>query len=136
MGFSLRRKTGQAAQEYRGYLASPEWRRTRGAYFAWVYGQGMRPACQVCGVERSPEGTALDLHHMSYDRVHRGPDGTWVSGEERADLVMMCRTCHNRLHGILDGSGRDWKGWDRKRASVAIIVHLRNQLETGRGRAR
>ncbi|GEM_PF-2026639 len=128
MGWSLGRKQGAAAAPYRdGYLRSAAWRETRRRYFAWVHAQGAVPTCQVCAARRNPDGTALDLHHLTYEHCGKDAAGHWYSRETVEDLVLMCRDCHKELHRILDGSGKDWKGWDRRRASVAVIVHLKGR---------
>jgi hypothetical protein len=76
----------RAAQLYKlgaKYREEPEWqvRRvqalTRAAY-----------KCQTC----SSRDTTLDVHHNSYENY----------GDERPqDLVVMCRSCHQRVHGVV-----------------------------------
>ena len=100
--------------------------------------EGYEPACQVCGVRLETAGT-LDLHHVSYAGVIEGPDGRWIAGEADADLVPMCRDHHRRLHRMMDRRG-EFYGWDRGRATVVIIAHLRREWTrrlagvVGRGR--
>ncbi len=76
----------RAAQLYKlgaKYREEPEWqvRRvqalTRAAY-----------KCQTC----SSRDTMLDVHHNSYENY----------GDERPqDLVVLCRSCHQRVHGVV-----------------------------------
>jgi hypothetical protein len=55
-----------------------------------------------------------DLHHASYDQLGTNPD---------ADLVPMCRPCHQALHRIVDRSGH-CRAIPRHAATVRIIINL------------
>jgi hypothetical protein len=57
-----------------------------------------------------------DLHHTSYDQLGHEPD---------ADLLPMCRSCHEALHRILERSGH-WREMPRRAATASIITTLRN----------
>jgi len=48
--------------------------------------------CQECGQSYSPEMAvhALDIHHLK----HRSQGG----GDDEANLVLLCRTCHDKRH--------------------------------------
>lgn len=61
---------------YAQYLASALWKFKR----VWY----LRHECESCGSNR-----LLQLHHLSYDRV---------GIEHPADLVTLCRVCHEREH--------------------------------------
>jgi hypothetical protein len=67
-------------REYREvYLRSDHWRETRAAAL-----ERAEHKCQVCAATKR-----LDVHHNTYERL----------GQERpADLVVLCRTCHDRHH--------------------------------------
>lgn len=68
--------------EYKAYLESDAWKRTRKHAI-----EGARGACQLCDANGR-----IDVHHRTYDRV----------GDERlSDLIVLCRRCHERFHGIL-----------------------------------
>ena len=41
--------------------------------------------CQACSTKKE----ILDVHHNSYDRL---------GAEEPQDLIVLCRTCHGRVH--------------------------------------
>jgi hypothetical protein len=70
------------AMSYREYLCSPEWQILREMKLRKV---GYR--CRLCPC-RGP----LDVHHALYS-----PRGD----EDTDDLVVLCRTCHQRHHGVL-----------------------------------
>lgn len=74
--------------DYRSYIRSDAWRekreemkrRSKRGYKCWC----------CSSTER------LDLHHRTYKRL----------GNERlSDLMWLCRSCHEELHGI----AREWK---------------------------
>ena len=126
------------SQGYRAYLRTRAWHWRRQRWIRDRRKEGYEPACQVCGVRLETAGT-LDLHHVSYAGVIEGPDGRWIAGEADADLVPMCRDHHRRLHRMMDRRG-EFYGWDRGRATVVIIAHLRREWTrrlagvVGRGR--
>ncbi|WP_443445506.1 hypothetical protein [Glutamicibacter ardleyensis] len=78
----------------------------------------------MCGARLDETGT-LDLHHVSYGGVTKDSSGRWQAREADADLLPMCREHHEELHRTLDEHGRDYMGWNRRRASVVIIARLR-----------
>lgn len=123
MGMSLRRSGNP---EYRGYLRSRAWGWRRQRWFRDCRARGAEPACQVCEVRLEDVGS-LDLHHVSYDGVTKDNRGQWVASEADDDLMPLCRTHHNKLHQIIDEHGRDYQGWNRRRASVVILGRLRRE---------
>lgn len=132
MAYSLARKSAKESRAYReGYLRSPAWQKFRRLYFEAIKKSQRVAVCQVCGRTKR-EDNPLDLHHMSYDNVHQGPDGRWVSNERPEDVVLLCRKHHKDVHKILDDYRRDYRGWSRRRASTRIIHHLRNHHRQGR----
>jgi len=65
-----------------GYLFSPEWQRTReNALLAAGH------ECQKCGARG--RGVTLDVHHLTYERL---------GDELPADLIVLCRGCHQTEH--------------------------------------
>lgn len=68
-------------EDYRLYLASPEWRHKREARLE-MDGHG----CTMC-INHSD----LHVHHVTYENV----------GNERVrtELLTVCRDCHSRIHG-------------------------------------
>jgi hypothetical protein len=70
---------------HRQYLRSSTWQKIRKEAFNH-YGK----ICKKCG------GLGTDVHHLRY------PD---VQGEEKIkDLMVLCRSCHEAIHGIQRGS--------------------------------
>lgn len=65
------------------YLKTPEWKVMRSRKLIMA---GNR--CQVCGSTAKP----LDCHHNSYERL---------GDELLEDLVILCRSCHQRYHDLL-----------------------------------
>lgn len=82
--------------EYAEYLRSDHWAEVRRRY------RKVRPwKCDRCDSSEK----SLDLHHRTYKRLGR---------ERLDDLVPLCRTCHQDIHGILvDGKvvrfPEDWR---------------------------
>lgn len=71
-------------EEYREvYLESPEWRAIRGLA---IERAGRR--CADCGLKDESTHN-LDAHHLTYARLGH---------ELLADLVVVCRRCHNERH--------------------------------------
>lgn len=74
------------SKEYQAYLQSDEWKAKR----EWALERGGRK-CQICASEDH-----LDVHHNTYER--RGHE--WP-----ADLVVLCRECHELFHCRLGKNG-------------------------------
>ncbi|SDT37294.1 hypothetical protein SAMN04515669_3765 [Jiangella sp. DSM 45060] len=103
-------------------MASPRWwRRRERWYHDEVTATGRAPRCAVCGTEWTL--TSGDLHHATYENLGR---------EHHRDLVPMCRTCHERLHQVLDGS-RHWRKLPRAAATTQLITILRRQRQRAAG---
>ncbi len=75
-------------QQYEMHLLSDAWRVLRQRVMARDGG-----VCQGCGVR-----PASDAHHLTYD--HLGDEFLF-------ELIALCRTCHERLHGHRIGTGRN-----------------------------
>ena len=74
-------------EEYKGYLASSEWRERRNACVnAYEY------HCQVCGC--TSWRRAMEVHHLHYKNV---------GNEKPEDLVLLCIKHHIMLHNNPDG---------------------------------
>jgi hypothetical protein len=66
---------------YEQHLASPEWQALRQEVFARCRGE----------CERCHHDNATQLHHLTYERL---------GDELLADLLGVCRGCHEAIHGI------------------------------------
>ena len=98
---------------YGAWMASAEWLQTRERWHAThVMKHRATPACVVCGAEWTLRRG--DLHHRSYDRLRQ---------ERFADLIPMCRACHDRLHLILE-SIPAWRRLGRAPASDLIVAMM------------
>ena len=65
---------------YKAYLQSPQWR---------VFRDKVRAkACYSCGTRDVP----LQVHHVSYKRL---------GNEKPDDVVTLCNSCHEAIHGIV-----------------------------------
>jgi 5-methylcytosine-specific restriction endonuclease McrA len=69
------------------FMASDEWKHIRGLKLDLASHR-----CEKCGV-----GDPLDVHHLTYDRF--GGD------ELLTDLQVLCRDCHEAVHGRKFGIG-------------------------------
>lgn len=123
------RRTG--SRGYRAYLRTREWNWRRQRWFRDCRARGHEPACQVCFARLNEVGS-LDLHHASYEGVTQLPDGSWKANEKDEDLWPLCREHHQALHRRMD-SGKDFYGWDRTKATVAIVVALRRERNEAKG---
>jgi len=66
--------------DYVAYIASDDWRIMRLSILRRSNG-----VCERCNVKK-----AKDVHHLTYDRLGH---------EDPADLLAVCRECHDELHG-------------------------------------
>jgi large subunit ribosomal protein L31 len=53
--------------------------------------------CQDCGYTPEEEGKYLNVHHI----IPRGENG--IYNHELDNLITVCRTCHERIHGVKTG---------------------------------
>jgi 5-methylcytosine-specific restriction endonuclease McrA len=67
---------------YEAYIRSQEWRDKAEAL------KTEAGECAMCG-----SGVNLEVHHRTYARLGR---------EHPLDLIVLCRPCHARYHGIFD----------------------------------
>ena len=67
--------------KYEAHLASEAWRRTCNKVRDRAHG-----ICEGCGERRD----AVDVHHLTYENM---------GNEFMFELVLICRDCHDRLHG-------------------------------------
>lgn len=116
---------------YRKYLRTQAWHWRRQRWFRDRRAEGVEPACQVCGIRLEDAGT-LDLHHVSYDGVTEHEDGTWSAQEADGDLMPLCREDHQAVHRMMDRR-REFYGWNRYRATVVIVAHLKRLKGTKNG---
>lgn len=118
MGRSVysRRPYGTPYEGYGEYLASAEWRKRRDRAIARAEGR-----CQLCNSEKY-----LNVHHRSYARLGH---------EKAADLVVLCRACHEHFHGIDDGHARSLSVVPKERPERSRKAVLK-ALNAGGGRMR
>lgn len=76
------RETEWIAGPYAGYLSSESWRRARKRALSRAGG-----FCQRCRCS----SRHLQVHHLTYDRLGQ---------EYESDLLVVCGTCHEDLHGV------------------------------------
>lgn len=97
--------------EYRTYIQSSAWRRTRERYWASKLPQD----CYCCGM---PRRAGFHLHHRTYKNL----------GNERLmDLVPVCQRCHEEIHAL----HRSDSSWQR-RGLWAVTQRVRKQRGGGR----
>lgn len=73
---------------YKAYIKSEAWAKRRREYY-----ETHERKCRACGSSRN-----MNLHHKTYRRL----------GNERdADLVALCRKCHNNIHIQARSEGRN-----------------------------
>ncbi len=99
---------------YATWMASDAWqdRRRRWAD-TWAAIHGQPHTCAACGGPWSLDHG--DLHHRSYQRL---------GAEHHDDLIALCRTCHRRLHLLIE-STPSWRCLGRRRATDTAIAVLR-----------
>jgi 5-methylcytosine-specific restriction endonuclease McrA len=76
------RKQAKQLTRYQKYLRSPEWKARRMSKL-----KEARFRCQLC----NSSGPLLECHHRTYQRC---------GNEQLSDLIVLCRRCHERFHGI------------------------------------
>jgi 5-methylcytosine-specific restriction endonuclease McrA len=124
--WSLRRARCRA--EYSAWMGGEAWLARRAAWYRrWVAAHEAEPVCQVC---ESPWTLRRGhLHHLSYARLGHEAD---------RDFVPLCRSCHQRLHRVLE-SNPAWLKAGRGHATWVIIARLRptarKERERQQGRA-
>ena len=69
-------------EEYKKYLLSDEWAKLKIDLFNF---RGKK--CEKCGSKKQ-----ICVHHLTYKNIYK---------EELSDLVILCRNCHEKEHGIL-----------------------------------
>lgn len=91
------------------YLRSDDWKNLRAAK---IHKEGA--LCKVC----KRKSTSNDVHHLDYKNLY---DVTL------ADLVVVCRPCHDKIHELLDKYPRMKRMKrlvGRKKAWAQILLHL------------
>lgn len=76
-------ETMDGKERYHEYLKSPEWEELRTAAYVRAGGK-----CELCG------GDAAAVHHVRYPKNLKEEDSL-------DNLVVVCKKCHDRLHGVL-----------------------------------
>ena len=126
-GLASSKRRVRRREAYASWIASGEWLARREAWLeAWVAAHGAEPRCAACGGPWSLSHG--DLHHRSHDRL---------GAERDCDLIPLDRTCHDRLHAILESTPA-WRRLGREHATDVIVVRLRrgatSREEVGDGR--
>lgn len=75
--------------EYYNYLKSEDWQIRREIFLSKF------KRCFICG-----KATNLQVHHLFYSKV---------GIESDADVVVLCKRCHCKVHGIRGKSGAKFK---------------------------
>ena len=107
---------------YADWMASAAWHRRRESWRKqWVDAHGTEPLCVICGGAWTLRGG--DLHHRTYARL----------GHERfADVISLCRPCHDRLHQIMESTPA-WRKMGRRHATDLIVATLAVRHATREG---
>ena len=74
----------QRRQAYRDYLKSDDWQHIRKIKLQFADHR-----CEMCLMPAAP-GNPLDVHHVTYERFGH---------ENLTDLRVLCRQCHQTVHG-------------------------------------
>lgn len=105
---------------YAEYITSAAWYRRR---VLWAEEEiallpsGAGIVCQGC--KRPWNLTRDDLHHISYERL---------GDEAHDDLWAMCRTCHFKLHDLLE-STQSWRKLSREVANTLAVSQIMQDVE-------
>jgi 5-methylcytosine-specific restriction endonuclease McrA len=70
---------------YKEYLQSKYWKTRSKKEKTWA-----KHICQLC----KKNFKYLDVHHLSYKNLGH---------ERKKDLLVVCRNCHAKLHGVITG---------------------------------
>ena len=99
---------------YGTWMASDAWQQRRRRWAdTWASAHGQPPTCAACG---GPWSICHgDLHHRSYRHL---------GAEHHNDLVALCRSCHHRLHQLIESTPA-WRRLGRPRATDTAIAVLR-----------
>ena len=87
-------------EEYRNYLNSHQWVETRKQIWRRCNGY-----CESCGDKL---GAGWAPHHLTYERIFH---------EDLADLIALCRGCHQAKHPDKIDHSR-FAGWDEIRRKL------------------
>ncbi len=102
-------------QTYLTWMESQEWLDYRAMWrLRWMEVTGAEPFCLVC--LKSWDLRSGDLHHRSYSNLGH---------EKFQDLIPLCRSCHKKLHHVLESSPA-WRRLTRAQASDTIVLKLRH----------
>lgn len=77
--------------------------------------------CEACGKDGNSKKVTIQAHHLTYERF--GGD------EEPDDLILLCKTCHEKEHGIqkLDKADRQRNGTSEKRREKKKLKKARRK---------
>jgi 5-methylcytosine-specific restriction endonuclease McrA len=92
--------------EYKKYLKSEKWQKLRKSVFSE---RGKK--CEICSKSKW-----LHLHHLTYERIFN---------ELPEDLQVLCRTCHEKAHGITAKKAKPKK----QKMSLAQKVAHKNRIK-------
>jgi 5-methylcytosine-specific restriction endonuclease McrA len=83
--------------KYHNYLLSDEWAQLKIDLF-----QNRGRKCEYCGKTKD-----LHVHHKTYKNIFN---------EEPEDLIILCRKCHNKEHGVKG------KVWSKQKKTLYLNV--------------
>lgn len=98
---------------YKAHMRSPEWRAFRREI---VTARGGK--CEICQA-----WGRLDVHHLTYERL---------GCERPEDVLVVCRECHEALHGRFDAAERRV----RRERSELVAKYRKSVREAREARAR
>ena len=90
------------AMPYADYLQTPEWQATRAHIFARD-----AHACRDCGAQHW-----LEVHHLTYERL---------GCEQDADLLTLCRECHQKRHPDKSAQGDAMDALQPRRGDAQLL---------------
>ena len=106
-------------RSYAQWMASSQWQTLRRRWATtWAATHHHPPVCAGCDTPWDLRRD--DLHHRSYQRLGH---------EHPTDLVAVCRTCHRRLHRIIESTPA-WRRMPRTQATDHAIAHIRRTTTT------
>ena len=112
----LRHQLKEASvSSYAEYLRSDHWRELKASWVPRRTWQG-KPVCELCLGRVGP----FELHHKNYSRIGREPP---------KHLMLICRACHQWIHGWHERSGETLNKITKRVAILARKEGVRSRQE-------